>query len=118
MKGNGEYTSFEDAARDMDRQFELRDKVLLSIAEDVRTLTTNVTRLVESNIRKEEREARQKEINTEVDKQLKELQQFKQDILIARASEFHVMNFLKSKYPFIVIAVLIAAYELSQFLSI
>lgn len=119
MKSNGEYVNSHDPAfsSEVRRELETQRQATIMLAESVQSLSRNIAKQNEINIRREESDLRQQEINAEVREHMKDMQAFKQEILIARAQDSYIIAFLKSKFPYIVIALLAVGYETASYFA-
>lgn len=81
-------------------------------SKNIKKTNELLERLVESEIRREEREHRQEEVNTRTDARLTALEEFKRDIEIKRSGEAKGMEVL-GKYWWILL--LIGGYVVFEF---
>ncbi len=88
------------------------------MAASVDKMAGAVQTLVENDIRKQEREDRQIDLNDRTGKRLLKLEEFREDILISRATESSAREFLNKYWPILsIVAVVATAYLTKMFIK-
>lgn len=85
------------------------------MARSVDKLSNAVQTLVENDIRKQEREDRQAELNDRMAERVLKLENFREDILIKRSEESSSRNWLMKNYPWLAVLAVIGIAWLSKF---
>lgn len=85
------------------------------MARSVDKLSNAVQTLVENDIRKQEREDRQAELNDRMGERMLKLENFREEILIKRGEESTSRNWLMKNYPWLVVLVILFAAYITKF---
>lgn len=91
-----------DFERRVDGRFE-------TMAGTVEKLATSVQILCERDVRMQEREDRQRDLNVRLGNDMDQIKKQLSDILIMRAEERHLLDSVRRAYPFLVCAALVGA---------
>lgn len=86
-----------------------------AMAQSVNKMADSVTALVENDIRRQEREDRQAEMNERINDRIHKLENFREDILIKRGEESTSRNWLMKNYPWLAVLAVIGIAWLSKF---
>lgn len=97
----------EMTAREMHRSIQ-------TMAESITQLSNNVSTLVESDIRRQERETRQQDFNNHARGRLESLEEWKQDLEIKRASESQGREILNRYWWVLMLIGGYAVYKLTK----
>lgn len=108
MTEKGEMDNFKEEVRTEIKQ----------MASSVDKMAGAVQTLVENDIRKQEREDRQVDLNDRTGKRLLKLEEFRENILISRAKESPARDFLNRYWPILsIVAIIATAYVTKTFIK-
>lgn len=87
------------------------------MAASVDKMAGAVQTLVENDIRKQEREDRQSELNERTSSRILKLEEFREEILIKRAKESPAREFLNKNWPSLMALIVAGGYLLKTFIK-
>ena len=97
----------EMTAREMHRSIQ-------TMAESITQLSNNVSTLVESDIRRQERETRQQDFNNHARGRLESLEEWKREMEISRAKESQGREILQKYWPILLALGTFITYQIAK----